>query len=73
MYIINKCKILRKPIYLQTNILKSMSNRIKPNICEISNLDNSVNEGIDGLILKEEITMSENYMKTIEVLNDILT
>ena len=70
---IKKCKIMRKPIYLQTNILNSMATRIKPNFCEISNINSSVNEGIDGFILKEEITMSQNYLNTIHVLNDILT
>lgn len=68
----NKCKILRKPIYLQTNILKSMANRVKPNFCEITNIEISVRKGIDGFILKEEITMSDNYIKTIETLKNIL-
>lgn len=69
---IRKCKILRKPIYLQTNILNSLVSRIKPSFNEISNIHISIDEGMDGFILKEEITMSHNYIHTINVLNEIL-
>ncbi len=42
MYIIEKCRIKQKPIFMQTCILKSMTHRVKPIITEISNIDHSV-------------------------------
>jgi pyruvate kinase len=72
MYMFEKCKIQQKPIYLQTNIIKSMIKRVKPLVTEISNLDFIVNSGIDGLILKEEITNSPNYIELIKVLKETL-
>ena len=42
MYIIEKCKISQKPIFLQTCILKSMTNRSIPLVTEISNIDYAV-------------------------------
>ena len=41
-YILEKCKIQQKPIFIQTGILKSMTSRYIPNTCEIFNLDYSV-------------------------------
>jgi pyruvate kinase len=72
MYMLEKCKIQQKPIYLQTNIIKSMIKRVKPLVTEISNLDIIVNSGIDGVILKEEITKSHNSMDLIRLLKDTL-
>ncbi len=42
MYMIEKCKILQKPIFMQTCILKSMTHRVKPIVTEISNIDHAV-------------------------------
>lgn len=42
MYIIEKCKIKQKPIFLQTCILKSMTNRSTPLVTEIANIDYAV-------------------------------
>lgn len=72
MYIIEKCQIHQKPLFLQTCILKSMTHRIKPLITEISNIDYAINVGIDGLILKEEITMAHNYLDIIKILKELL-
>jgi len=72
MYIIEKCKIKQKPLYLQTNILKSMTKRIKPTVTEISNLDYTVKMGFDGLILKEELTMAYNYIDILKFLEENL-
>lgn len=72
MYIIEKCKIKQKPLYLQTNILKSMTKRIKPTVTEISNLDYTVKMGFDGLILKEELTMAHNYIEILKFLEENL-
>jgi pyruvate kinase len=72
MYIIEKCKIMRKPLYLQTNILKSMTKRMKPTVTEISNLDYTVKMGFDGLILKEELTMAPNHIQILEFLKENL-
>lgn len=72
-YIIERCKLMHKPILLQANILKSMTYRIRPTMTEISNIDSAVNSGIDGLILKEEVTMAHNYMNIIKTLKNILS
>jgi pyruvate kinase len=72
MYIIEKCKIFQKPIFMQTCILKSMMHRVKPIITEISNLDHAVNVGVDGLILKEEITLAHNHTEIIKILRETL-
>ena len=72
MYIIEKCKIKQKPLFLQTNILKSMTKRIKPTVTEISNLDYTVKMGFDGLILKEELTMAHNYIDILKFLKENL-
>ena len=41
-YMIEKCKISQKPIFMQTNILKSMTHRVKPLVTEVSNIDHAV-------------------------------
>ncbi len=63
---------MRKPLYLQTNILKSMTKRMKPTVTEISNLDYTVKMGFDGLILKEELTMAPNHIQILEFLKENL-
>lgn len=72
MYIIEKCKINHKPVLLQTCILQSMTTRIRPKVTEISNIDYAVNMGVDGIILKEEVTMADNYVNIIKILFEIL-
>lgn len=72
MYMMEKCKIMQKPIFMQTNILKSMTRRVKPLVTEISNIDHAVNEGIDGLILKDELTMADNHQVILKLLKGIL-
>lgn len=72
MYIIEKCKLKQKPFFLQTNILKSMTTRVKPTVTEISNLAYSVKVGFDGLILKEELTMAHNYVYIVKFLIESL-
>lgn len=72
MYIIEKCKLQQKPFYLQTNILKSMTTRVKPTVTEISNLTYSVEVGFDGLILKEELTTADNYIDIVKCLEENL-
>lgn len=52
-YIIEKCKLANKPIYFKTNCFNTLYSVNIPSVSDISNLDSSINSGIDGFILSE--------------------
>jgi pyruvate kinase len=49
-----------------------MTKRVKPLVTEIANIDYAINSGLDGIILKEEMTMAQNYVDIVKVLKNIL-
>ena len=70
LYIIELCRIKQKPLFLQSNILKSLTYRLKTDCSEISNIEYIVKMGFDGIILKEQITQDPNYLENIKFLKE---
>lgn len=71
IYMVEKCKLQNKPIILQNYSLKSL-NINKPVISKISTLDFAVKEGIDSIILEEEINSEKCFLAAIAACRDVL-
>lgn len=70
IYITEKCKITNKPIYIKTNCFNTLYSINIPSIADISNLDSSINSGIDGFILNEYFC-SEAFIKMQKIVMEI--
>lgn len=53
-FIIKKCNAVGKPVILSTQILESMVNSLLPTKSEVTDISNSVTDGVDCLILSPE-------------------
>lgn len=57
---------------MQTNILKSISYKRVPSFTDLSSIDFAVQSGVDGIILKEETTLSSHHVDIVRNLTEIL-
>lgn len=71
-YITEKCKLTNKPIYIKTNCFNTLHSVNIPSIADISNIDSSINSGIDGFILNEYFP-SEAFIKLQKIVMEIET
>lgn len=68
-YIIEKCKLKNKPIYIKSNCFTSKTRNLF-SASDITSFDDSINSGIDGFILNEEFPF-EFYTSLKKMIMDI--
>ena len=66
--IVNKCKEKNKPVFVATHILESMITSMEPTKSEISDITNTVLDGVDGLALTKETAAGKHPIETVNVL-----
>lgn len=59
MYILEKCKLYNKPLIIQTNSKQSFD-------IKISTLDFIVKQGIDAIIIKDEVCELNEYVNILK-------
>lgn len=68
-YIIEKCKLKNKPIYIKSNCFTSKTRNLF-SASDITSFDDSINSGIDGFILNEEFPF-EFYTSLKKLIMDV--
>lgn len=69
--IIAKCNILRKPVFVISQLLDSMRFKPRPTRAEVSDVANAVLDGADGLILTVETSRGLFPEKALKVLHKV--
>jgi pyruvate kinase len=71
LYILDKCRINNIPILIQTILRKPVSTST-PLVNEISTFDYALKEGIDSLIIEDDIQDSSHYIDLIRLTRDTI-
>lgn len=69
-YITEKCIIANKPLFIESNCINSLQNNMVPSMSDISNLDSSINAGIDGFILNDNLP-KESIVKLQQIISEM--
>jgi pyruvate kinase len=69
--IINTSKRLHKPVYVGTQLLESAASRWIPHRAELSDLSALLTEGISGILLSAETTISSDPLRIVEVVKSL--
>lgn len=70
-YIVQKCKIYGKPVFICSQIIDSMMNNPIPTRAEVADISLAVHQGVDGLILSGETGFGEFYKEAVSTLKDV--
>ncbi|AWR96901.1 pyruvate kinase [Acidianus sulfidivorans JP7] len=71
-YIINISNIIKKPVILATQVLESMINSPIPERAEITDIANSIHQGVDSILLSDETAIGNYPVKTLQVLDMLI-
>ena len=72
-YIIKKTQFFNKEVYLATQFLKNMEKSPLPTIAEITDLYNTLKNGVKGIQLSEETAVGEYPQKCLSIINQLIT
>ena len=70
--IIELCISVKKPVYLATNVLDSMMNAKIPSRAEVSDILNSLSQGVNGIVLAAEVAIGNNPVKSVALLKYLI-
>ena len=71
--LIRKCIHRAKPVIVETQMMESMIDRVKPNRSEITDVANAVIEGADALMLSGETAIGQFPVLVIETMRKIIS
>ena len=70
--IIELCISVKKPVYLATNVLDSMMDANIPSRAEVSDILNSLSQGVNGIVLAAEVAIGNNPVKSVALLQYLI-
>jgi len=70
-YIIQKCKLAGKPVFLASQIASSMENNPMATHSEIADISLAVHQGVDGLVLSGETACGPFYKEAVELVSQV--
>ena len=70
--IINKTRQSNKPVYVATNLLESMLTNKNPTRAEISDVVNTLIDGVNGLVLAAETAIGKNPIESVDILRTLI-
>lgn len=70
-YIIQKCKLASKPVYLASQITDSMVSNPMASHSEIADISLSVHQGVDGLVLSGETACGPFYREAVQLVSQV--
>ena len=72
-YILKKCKISNKGVFVATNLLESMILNSKPTRAEIQDITNAVLQDVYGLTLSAETAVGKHPIRCINTMDRVIT
>jgi pyruvate kinase len=70
--IMERAKKQGKPVYVATNLLETMVEKMKPTRAEICDIVNTLLDGASGLCLSAETAIGKFPMETVNVMNKVI-
>ena len=70
-YIIQKCKLAGKPVFVSSQIMDSMIFNPMPSQAEVADVSLAVHQGVDGLILSGETAYGAFYKESVRTVRQI--
>ena len=70
--IVKKCRMKKKPIIIATQMLESMTNNPSPTRAEVSDVANSVYQGVDAVMLSGETAVGDYPIETVNMMSEII-
>jgi len=72
-HILSICKKLRKPVYVATNLLETMTKDDQPTRAEINDITSTLLSGADGLVLAAETAIGKNPAESVKMIQSIIS
>ena len=70
-YIINKCKLIGRPVIIASPIIESMSKKPIPTPSEAVDITVAITQGIDAFVLSTVTAQCESYIDSLKALRNI--
>lgn len=70
-YIIKKCKIYGKPVFVSSQIMDSMINNPMSTRAEDADVNLAIHQGVDGLILSGETGFGEYFKESLTLMSQL--
>ena len=68
-YITHRCNVEGKPVLLQTQIINSMTTRMRPTRSEVCDIAQAVQDGVDAMILSQETATGKFPVETTRAMS----
>jgi pyruvate kinase len=70
--IVKRCRLLRKPVMVATQMLDSMTEELTPTRAEVSDVSNAILDGVDYCLLSSETAVGKHPDKGVGMMNTII-
>ncbi|MFZ0479056.1 MAG: pyruvate kinase [Terriglobales bacterium] len=70
--IIRRVKALGRPVYVATNLVESMVHSSVPTLAEINDIYNTLEDGVDGLVLAAETAVGKFPVQCVEMVVSVI-
>lgn len=71
-HIIEKANVLKKPVYVATNLLETMIEKFKPTRAEINDITNTLLSGANGLVLAAETAIGKYPVESVNMVKSVI-